>query len=57
MKAFNDFRHTEQNAVVFYGGEDRFFALMKYITENKIPVQRIEKSEPTLEALFLEVTK
>jgi len=57
IKAFNDFRRTEQNAVVFYGGEDRFFAVMKYIAENKIPVQRIEKSEPTLETLFLEVTK
>lgn len=57
MKTFNDFRRTEQNAVVFYGGENRFFSVMKYIAENKIPVQRIEKSEPTLESLFLEVTK
>lgn len=56
-KAFGDLRRGEQNTLIFHGGEDRFFAIMKYISENRIPMQRIERIEPTLESLFLEVTK
>ncbi len=57
MKAFCDLKHTDQNALVFHGSEDRFFAVMQYIAENRIPIQRMEQIEPTLESLFLEVTK
>lgn len=56
-KAFGDYKCTEQNAIVFHGSADRFFAIMQYIAENRIPVQRIEQIEPTLESLFLEVTR
>ena len=55
-KAFGDFQHGSQNALVFHGSEDRFFAIMQYIAENRISVQKIERIEPTLESLFLEVT-
>lgn len=57
IKAFGDLKRTKQNALVFHGSEDRFFSIMQYIAENKIPIQRIEQIEPTLESLFLEVTK
>ncbi len=57
IKAFGDFERTEQNALVFHGGEDRFFSIIQYIAENRIPIQKIERIEPTLESLFLEVTK
>ncbi len=57
IKAFGDLERTEQNMLVFHGGEDRFFAAMQYVAEKQIPVQRIERIEPTLESLFLEVTK
>lgn len=56
-KAFDELTHTEQNALAFHGSEDRFFAVMRYIAQNRIHVQRIERIEPTLESLFLEVTK
>ena len=55
-EAFCEFQRTE-NVLVFQGDEDRFFDIMKYISENKIPIQKIERIEPTLESLFLEVTK
>lgn len=55
--AFGGFDCPEQNALVFHGGEEQFFAVMQYVAENRIHVQRIEKLEPTLESLFLEVTK
>ena len=57
IKAFGDLRRTEQKELVFHGSEDRFFAIMQYVAENRIPVQKIEQIEPTLESLFLEVTK
>lgn len=56
-KVFGELRHGEQNTLIFYGNEERFFAIMQYVAENKIPVQKIERMEPTLESLFLEVTK
>ena len=57
MKAFDCLENTEQNTLVFHGGEERFFDIMRYIAENRIPVQKMERMEPTLESLFLEVTK
>ena len=57
IETFGDLRRTEQNELVFNGSEDRFFAVMQYVAENKVPVQKIEQIEPTLESLFLEVTK
>lgn len=57
IKAFGDLRRTEQNELVFHGSEDRFFVIMQYVAENRISVQKIEQIEPTLESLFLEVTK
>ena len=57
MKAFGNLKRTEQNTLVFHGDEDRFFEIMQYIAENRLPVQKMERIEPTLESLFLEVTK
>ena len=57
IKVFSVLKHMEQNVLVFHGSEDQFFAIMQYIAENRIPVQKIERMEPTLESLFLEVTK
>lgn len=57
INVFGDFQYTEKNSFVFHGSEDRFFDIMRYIAENRISIQRIERIEPTLESLFLEVTK
>lgn len=57
IKVFGELEWKEQNMLVFHGNEEQFFAIMQYIAQNRIPVQRIERIEPTLESLFLEVTK
>ncbi len=57
IKIFGDLQRTEQNTLVFNGGEERFFVIMQYVAENRIPIQKIERIEPTLESMFLEVTK
>ena len=56
-EAFNELQHAEENALIFQGDDNRFFDMMQYISENRIPIQKIERLEPTLETLFLEVTK
>ena len=56
-KAFRELQRTEEKVLVYQGDEDYFFDIMKYISENKIPILKIERIEPTLESLFLEVTK
>ena len=57
IKIFDVLKRAEQNALVFHGSEERFFSIMQYVVENRMPIQRIERIEPTLESLFLEVTK
>lgn len=56
-KVFNDLKPSEENVLVFNGSEERLFDIMQYVAENRIPMQRMERIEPTLESLFLEVTK
>ena len=57
IRAFGELKTGEQNTLTFHGSQERFFALMQYAAQNKIPIQRLERIEPTLETLFLEVTK
>lgn len=57
IKAFRELQRAEGNTLVFHGEENRFFDIMQYVAENRIPIQRMERIEPTLESLFLEVTK
>lgn len=57
MQIFKDFQRTGKSSFVFSGNKDRIFELLNYITEHKISVQKIERMEPSLEALFLEVAK
>lgn len=56
-EVFSELQHTEENVLVFQGNESRFFDIMKYISKNEIPIQKIERIEPSLESLFLEMTK
>ena len=56
-KVFCELKRKSKNTFAFHGSEERLFAIMQYIIENRIPIQRIERIEPTLESLFLEVTK
>ncbi len=53
--AFENARKTAKDTVVFSGGEAELYAVMTFITKNKLKITKIERSEPTLESLFLEV--
>jgi len=55
VSAFENARKTVNDTVVFSGGEKELFAVMSFITQNKLKIAKIERAEPTLESLFLEV--
>ncbi len=57
INRFSEFQYIASNTLVFHGDENRFFEIIRYFAENKISIKRIERIEPTLESLFLEVTK
>lgn len=54
---FVNTRDTEQNTLVFPGGDKEMYEVFGFITEHRIPVRRIERIEPSLESLFWEVVK
>ncbi len=43
------------NILNFRGDDETFYRIIGFISENKIGVSKIEKQEPSLEALFMEV--
>ncbi|MBQ9692122.1 MAG: ABC transporter ATP-binding protein [Clostridia bacterium] len=55
VSAFEKARKSAKDTVVFSGGDGEMFAVMNYITENKIQIARIDRAEPSIESLFLEV--
>jgi ABC-2 type transport system ATP-binding protein len=57
IKVFDDLSFIESSTLIFHGDEECFFAIMQYIAKNKIRIRRMERMEPTLETVFLEVTK
>lgn len=57
LRTFDSVRQAEEDSLVFSGGESKMFEVLSFITEHKIPVSKIERSEPSLESLFMEVAK
>lgn len=55
LAAFCDARKISDEELVFCGGEERMFELLGFIKENRLAVQRIERSGISLESLFMEV--
>ena len=53
--AFENVRKVEKDTLIFSGDQSKMFEVLAFITENKIPISKIERAEPSLEALFMEV--
>ena len=47
---------TARDTVCFRGGDDLMLNVMSFLSENQLAPHRIERLEPSLEALFMEVT-
>ena len=55
VAAFSDCKRIGQTQIEFSEKEHTLFEIMQYITSQKIPVLKIERMEPSLESLFMEV--
>ena len=52
---FTMMKPMNQTQVSFSGSEEVLFQVMSFLTEKKIPVLKLERQEPTLESMFMEV--
>lgn len=57
LRAFNGCRQSDKNQIVFHEGEHTIFDVLRFVTDQKIPILKVERLEPTLESLFMEVVK
>lgn len=57
LERFSECRQVEKNTLVFDGDGDKIFSILKFAGEKELSVQRVERMEPSLESLFLEVMK
>lgn len=57
LRAFDGCRQSDKNQIVFHEGEHTLFDVLRFVTDQKIPILKVERLEPTLESLFMEVVK
>ena len=57
VSAFEGAILSENGTVILEGGEERMLAVMGFIAEKGLSVRRVERLEPSLESLFLEVVE
>lgn len=55
LSRFPHMMHEGRNLIHFSGSEEILFQVLAYLTEQKIPVLKIERREPSLESMFMEV--
>ena len=56
LQAFADVCRADGEVLIFAGDEELMHRVLAFVLENKLPLAKIERTEPTLEALFVEVT-
>ncbi|MGN1084731.1 MAG: ATP-binding cassette domain-containing protein [Lachnospiraceae bacterium] len=57
MNAFPGYTQAEENRLVFREKEVGVYEVMRYVSAERLPVLRLERMEPSLESLFMEVVK
>ena len=55
MEQFPNARQTETDSLVFAGGREEMGAVFGFLAEHGLAVHRVERVEPSLESLFMEV--
>ena len=55
LRSFADIKALSSNKLVLRPKDSTVFDVLHFVTENKIALTKLEKSEPTLESLFMEV--
>lgn len=54
---FKDCKNPGKNQIVFRDNKNALYDLLQYLSDQKIPVHKIERMEPSLEDLFMEVVE
>lgn len=57
LNTFQDCRRNNENGIIVQKSGKEFFEVMQFVTENKLSILKIERLEPSLESLFLEVVQ
>lgn len=57
QQAFPNMEQTGDDQLTFRESAYNAFDVMRYVADHKISITRLERMEPTLESLFMEVTK
>lgn len=57
LQAFPNLKPIGKNQLAFCAGEELFFDLLRFVAEKRITLLKLERKEPTLENLFMEVTQ
>lgn len=55
LSRFGNLMKEDKNKLCFKGGENEFYSLLSYVADNRLSVSKIEKTEPDLEGMFMEV--
>ncbi len=55
MQAFPDIKQLGRNQLVFREGTHTVFDIMRFVSDRRIVLLKLERTEPTLESLFMEV--
>ena len=57
QQAFSDIERSCANQLTFRQKEHTIFQVLSFTSEHRIPLIRLERAEPTLESLFMEVVE
>ncbi len=57
LERFPDMQKTGEQQLSFCESEQGFFEVLSFVAERRIPLLKVERAEPTLESLFMEVTR
>lgn len=55
-ETFPDIRHIGNNQLILRENNNTVFDLMRFLSDKNISILKVEREEPTLESLFMEVT-
>ena len=56
LQTFAHLRQTEENQLVFHENNHSVNQVLHFLADRSIPILKLERVEPTLESLFMEVT-
>jgi ABC-2 type transport system ATP-binding protein len=57
QQTFPGMRPQGQTQLIFRENENTLFDVLRFVTDRKLPLLKLERIEPTLESLFMEVVE